>query len=405
MPLLSRVRGLVGKALAPVLSQGVTAGTSLLLQVIAARTLGLVEFGAFALFLGLLTSASALYTGYVGDSLAVLDRHDPAVRSSLVSSALAGWVFLFVLGSGAALIVLGGKPTAALIYAVMLVCWMVRDTLRRLLIARLRFWDLVFNDVLYLVITMVSVGTFALLLGRSTLSGIFAAMSCGAVVAALVGVLRLPHRERTRLRPGTKAMRQVASFGVWRCLQAALRPTALLGSRVLVAHLLSLAAVGLLEAGRLVVAPLQVVINGAGSFLLGGFAEGERSGDRTAQRHGHYAVWALVATTLVGGGVLSLFAVPLGRLLTGQDVSPLLVFGWVVYLAVWAAGLPYVTEVVARRMSREVFLVRVVDSVVGLVLVAGALLIGGGLSAVPWLMSIGGGYSVWRMRRLAISTR
>ncbi|WP_010314329.1 hypothetical protein [Saccharopolyspora spinosa] len=61
-------RRLVAKVAAPVLSQGITAGTSLVLQVLAARTLGLAEFGSFVLLLALLVTAIALYTGWVGRS-------------------------------------------------------------------------------------------------------------------------------------------------------------------------------------------------------------------------------------------------------------------------------------------------------------------------------------------------
>src|SRR5690606_7012671 len=83
---------------APVAAQAVTAATSMVLQVVAARALGLAEFGAFAVLLGFLVAASAVYTGYVGDSLAVLDRHDAVVRGALVGSALTSWV----LAAGAA---------------------------------------------------------------------------------------------------------------------------------------------------------------------------------------------------------------------------------------------------------------------------------------------------------------
>jgi hypothetical protein len=91
--------------------------------------------------------------------------------------------------------------------------------------------------------------------------------------------------------------------------------------------------------------------------------------------------------------------------MTGHPVNPLLVFGWVTYLAVWGVGLPYITEVVARRHSRAVFFARLVDSVLGIGLVLLVLGLGGSLTAVPWLMAIGGLWAVWRIFRLAVRTR
>jgi O-antigen/teichoic acid export membrane protein len=398
------MRRIVSKVGAPVVSQGLTAGTSLLLQVVAARGLGLVQYGVFALFLSLLVSATALYTGYVGDSLAVLDRHDGLTRSALAASALSALTLCFAIGVGSVLVVRHGDWVSGLVYAAMLVAWLVEETFRRLLIARLEFWKLVVNDLAYLLGTVLSLGAWAVTSRTVTLAMLFAAMGVGAITAVVVGVAQVPPRELRRLGPGWRGVAEVASFAGWRSLQAALRPVALLLSRLLVANLVSLAAVGLLEAGRLVVAPLQVIINGAGSFLLAGFAAGERGGGSTRPLADR-AASLLVAVTVVGGAVMALFASPLGKLMTSAEVEPLLLLGWVAYLGVWAAGLPYVTEVVARRLSRAVFVTRLVDSVAGLGLVAVALWAGMPLRTVPWLMALGGMYSFWRLRVLAARTR
>jgi O-antigen/teichoic acid export membrane protein len=399
------MRRIVSKVGAPVVSQGLTAGTSLLLQVVAARGLGLVQYGVFALFLSLLVSATALYTGYVGDSLAVLDRHDRLTRSALAASALSALTLCFAIGVGSVLVVRHGDWVSGLVYAAMLVAWLVEETFRRLLIARLEFWKLVVNDLAYLLGTVVSLGAWAVTSRTVTLTMLFAAMGVGAITAVVVGVAQVPPRELRRLGPGWTGVAEVASFAGWRSLQAALRPVALLLSRLLVANLVSLAAVGLLEAGRLVVAPLQVIINGAGSFLLAGFAAGERGGGVSTRPLANRAASLLVAVTVVGGAVMALFASPLGKLMTGAEVEPLLLLGWVAYLGVWAAGLPYVTEVVARKLSRAVFVTRLVDSVAGLGLVAVALWAGMPLMTVPWLMALGGMYSFWRLRELAARTR
>src|SRR6185312_6171777 len=62
---------------------------SLLLQVLAARLLGADGLGAFAVLFGLIVMATAVCTGFVGDSLTVLDRGRREVRS-----ALQGWLLL-----------------------------------------------------------------------------------------------------------------------------------------------------------------------------------------------------------------------------------------------------------------------------------------------------------------------
>jgi O-antigen/teichoic acid export membrane protein len=399
------MRRILAKVGAPVISQGLTAGTSLLLQVVAARGLGLDQYGVFALFLSLLVSATALYTGYVGDSLAVLDRHDPETRSALSASALTGLLLCFAVGVGSVAVVRDGDWIGGLVYAAMLVAWLVEETFRRLLIARLEFWKLVVNDLAYLLGTALSLAAWFVSSGKVTLVMLFAAMGVGAVTAVVVGFAQVPPRELRRLSPGWTGARAVASFAGWRSLQAALRPVALLLSRLLVANLVGLAAVGLLEAGRLVVAPLQVIINGAGSFLLAGFAAGERSGDGSTRTLANRAALMLVGVTVAGGALMALFARPLGKLMTGTEVEPLLLLGWVAYLGVWAAGLPYVTEVVARKLSRAVFVTRLIDSAAGLALVAAALSAGLALTWVPWLMALGGLYSFWRLRALALRTR
>ncbi len=396
---------MAGKLGAPVISQGLTAGTSLLLQVVAARMLGLTEYGAFAVFLAVLVSATALYTGYVGDSLAVLDRRERHTRAALSTSALIALGLSLVIGIGSSLVLRPDEPVVALLYPVMLIGWLVEETFRRLLIARQEFWRLVVNDFAYLLGTFVALGAWYLSARTVTLPMIFGAMGVGTVAAIVTGFGQLPRAELRRLRPGLAGMREVASFAGWRSMHATLRPAALLASRLLVANLVSLTAVGLLEAGRLVIAPLQVVVNGAGSFLLAGFAAGERNGGRDAGKTAGRAAWLLAGVTLVGGAGLALFAGPLGSLLAGQQVDRLLVLGWVIYLGVWAAGLPYVTEVTARKLSRSVFWVRLADSAAGLVLVLAALLAGAPVTAVPWLMAAGGLYSVLRLRALAVRTR
>jgi threonine/homoserine efflux transporter RhtA len=107
------------------------------------------------------------------------------------------------------------------------------------------------------------------------------------------------------------------------------------------------------------------------------------------------------------GIVAALLLKPLGWLITGGHyaLSAVAVIGWAVYLATWAATLPYVTEIVARQRSRDVFVVRLVDSVLGAAAALVVLAFGLGYPWVPWGMSIGGVVAAVWLRRIALRTR
>ncbi len=76
------------RALGAVTAQGVQAGISFVLQVLVARWLGVEELGRFAILYGLIVVAIAVVTGFVGDSVVVLDRADARIRAALQGSAL-----------------------------------------------------------------------------------------------------------------------------------------------------------------------------------------------------------------------------------------------------------------------------------------------------------------------------
>jgi O-antigen/teichoic acid export membrane protein len=388
-------------------TQAVTAGCSFLLQIVAAHRLGVAGLGGYALCVALLVTATALYTGWVGDSLTVLDRQQPRIRPALVASALTAWLVSAVVGVGVVLLLGVGSTETALIFAALVVAWLAEETGRRLLMARLEMWSLVLNDVTYAVATLLALVVLTRTGTRLTLGTLLGAMGIGAVAAVLMAVLQLPRAEWGTLRPGIRGLPELSSFAAWRSLQATLRPASLLLVRVLVANLTSLAVVGLLEAARLVLAPAQTVINGAGNFLLPSFAVAERWGTGIGRHLAERAVRVLVVVTVLVGLLAAAFRAPLGNLLTGGGIplSAACIVGWAAYLATWAATLPFVAELVARRRSRDVFVARLVDSVVGLTLAAGALILGASYAVIPWLLSVGGVVAAWWVRRLALQTR
>src|SRR6478752_8997892 len=69
---------------------------SLVLQVVAARMLGADGLGAFAVLYGVIIMATAVCTGFVGDSLTVLDRGRGDIRA-----ALQNWLLVLSLAGAA----------------------------------------------------------------------------------------------------------------------------------------------------------------------------------------------------------------------------------------------------------------------------------------------------------------
>ena len=86
-----------GKPLAAVASLAIVAGSSLLLQLVALRQLGTDGLGRFALLFGILITVNSIQSGWLGDSLTVLDRFDPGIRRALMRSQLVIVVLVFTV--------------------------------------------------------------------------------------------------------------------------------------------------------------------------------------------------------------------------------------------------------------------------------------------------------------------
>ena len=106
-PRLGRLRSLVSShASGALVAQVWQAAASFGLQVAAAHLLGARGLGELALCLGVIILTTAVTSGFVGDALTVLDRHDRGIRAglqwwagvlALVGPAVAG-VALWSLG-------------------------------------------------------------------------------------------------------------------------------------------------------------------------------------------------------------------------------------------------------------------------------------------------------------------
>ena len=312
-----RPRRTGGNGLAAIAAQGSQAAGSLLLQVVAARTLGITGLGQFGLLYGILVLATAISSGFVGDSLTVLDR-----GSSDVRAALQNWLVIVAL-VGALLCSMGVWVTGfvtkqdAVAFGVATFVFLIEDAIRRLLMASLRFWRIVVVDTMSLLVLAV-VLLFAPAL---TLAWLFVALAAGQAVAIVVGVCLLPTEERWLARPALPAQHRIVfAYGALRALQQAVRPSLLALTRVVVIALVGVAAAGQLEAGRIYTAPALLVVFGLNSFLFASYALDSKSALTAALRRADRGVLLLVAIT-VAFGVVAVLCVPvLGPLIAGEPV-------------------------------------------------------------------------------------
>lgn len=374
-------------ASAAIISQGVVAASSLVLQVLALRDLGKPGLANFSILSnGLIVTAAALHTGWVGDSLVILDRHEPTIRRALFRasavSAVASLLFGFVGGAAFAQLDVG----SASLFGVALCLWLVEETGRRVMMARHEFVHLVVNDVVFAVgslgVTFLVRGT-----GRLTMDWLIASLAIGSVMSIVAAVVQLPREELRRPTPGPAAMRELAAFSTWRSGQLTMRPLGMLLSRIAVATLVSRSALGLLEAGRLLIAPMLTAANGFGGFSLPFFTRRRDEGRLTMS-----LVYRFAAVSAAGAALyfpVGLLLEPvISSLSDGIDIPTTLILTWCVYSVAYSANVPIVNALTSLRHSRTVFWGRCVDSVIIVVLSAVAVEVGG-VELVPLAMTVG----------------
>ncbi len=400
----SRLRG--RRATGALVAQGTHALAGLVLQVAAARELGAAGLAAFSLAYGVLVLATAVTSGLVGDSLTVLDRHEPGIRAGLhVGTALVAGT----AGTAGCLLALAGgavPPWVGLLTGPAVVVFMVQDTLRRLLMAAGRFWSLPAVDLCGLILalsTLVLAGSA----GALSLGSFVLALLAGQGAAAFAAWTLLPAEERPHGPWRRPDLRAVAAFGVWRAAAQTIRPALLTLLRLLVVAMAGAAAYGPLEAARVYTAPAMVLVAGLGSFLLPHFVSlrprGAQVGLRAADRA---AVAAAVVVALLG--VVAIVALPwAGPLLTGGDyaVPVSAVLGWSAYAAAGAALLPYASLASVHGDQRRVLALRALElgSLLAVVVMVSA--VDGGLAWSPLALALGPVLAAVAVRRSLLVPR
>ena len=362
-------------AVGAIAAQGAQALASFVLQVAVAHALGLHGLGAFAILYGVVVLASGTITGFVGDSLVVLDRRDRRMRAGLEQGAL-----LLAAGAGTlaavatTLLGLTDAGTGAL-FALAIVAFCLEEVVRRLLMAELRFWRVAAIDLVGLLVAFGVLGVAAAV-GALSLAAFVAALAIGQAVAMLAGMAVLPAEERFLVPLRGGALRAVAAYGVWRSLQQFLRPALLTAVRTAVGVVAGLSATGLLEAGRVYVAPALLLVSGLSSSLFASFA---RERDRPLPerlRRSDRAVVALLGVTVAIGLVALLLLPVAGPLLFSARPQPIAVLGWLAYTASVAAVTPYGALAAVSGGQALVFGVRVADTALSLAAVMVGLSLG-----------------------------
>ncbi|WP_433333637.1 lipopolysaccharide biosynthesis protein [Spirillospora sp. CA-294931] len=403
--LAKKAARLLGSAGGAVTVQFVTAGGSLVVQALAARSLGADGYGAYALYFAVLVLITSVQTSWVGDTLTVFDRFDPRIRGALILS-VAGSVLAGALVGAAVSLAMGiGGPSATLLFALLVALWLLNETGRRVFTARMEFWRLAVGDGCYLLVTFAVLGLELAAGTRASVELLLGAMCAGCMASIVLACVRLPAREYEAAPLRGTAFREIAGFAWWRSIQAGIRPGALLLARLMIVGFASTAALASIEAGRLLLAPALTFVNGAGWFLLGDFAKAEREGRpmRAAKAVRACALMAAIALVMSLAGIL--LAGWLGPVVTGGsfEVDGVALVGWGVYAVCFACTLPLASLATARKRSRAVFAIRGSEALSGLVVLAVLLAADpGNAGLAPFCLGAGGLVSaalLWRLLR------
>lgn len=361
-------------AIGAVAAQFSQAGASFVIQVLVARQLGAAGLGVFAVAYGLIVAATAASSGIVGDSLTVLDRDSPSLRSALqwlavlvpvvtgLALGIGGWATHFLTGKQALL--LGAAACA----------FLLEDISRRWLMAVLAFWRVVLVDVVALAVAL-AVLVVSRHAGPVTLGDFLGAIFVGQLAGAVAGIALLPAHQRYLVRRAYADFRSVFAFGGLRAVQLVLRPSMLSLVRIIIIVIVGQALFGQLEAARVYASPVLLFIQGTGSYLMSTFAMRRRDSVRQLLRRTDEIAGAMVVVAALAAVGMVVLAPLMTPIITGSayHIDSAAIISWSMYSATVALVAPYATLGAVRGRQSEVLTVRFVESVVCVVLVAGLM--------------------------------
>lgn len=405
--LASLLGGRASLALGGVVGQSANSLSNLVVAVLVARMLGLAALGEYAFVFSLLLTFVAMQTGWVGDSLVVLGRGEAKLRRgiSLTQVLFCGFGGI----TGGAILALGRGPTgdAALAFGVLVVLWQLEEYTRRALMARLAYWRQALCDASYGLVAATSLLASATM-GERDLSTALWCMCLGAAVATVLGFVAISPEDRLRPsdlrgspREKWESLRAVASFGGWRAAQMGASQGTQTLVRVLVLWMASSAALGTLEAARLVTAPLFMLLTASTNMTLPLFTRARARGVASLARIVRWFSLALAAVAVIYGGAVLILAAAATHLLVGADkpVARMAIAAWVVAGVAWGYSNSFAEATLASGASAEIFRLRLAGCMLTVVCALGALLLGTSPSFVPASVAAGALFAATLIRR------
>lgn len=366
-----------------VVSQGMASLSNLLVALLVAALLGPESLGRFSVAVAAIALVTAFQTAWVGDTFTVLGS---GVHAAALwwHHRIAAVTFVAMLPFGRFVMDLGWGGSVLL--AALAGLWLYEEYGRRRLMAELRFGAQGLNDLLFAVVAVTGIAV-AEATGALDLPTVFLAMLAGAVVAVVHAQLLLPAGTRVWSRGGgTDGRRDVLHQGFWRAAQSGIGTAQVLVVRLVVAGDASLAALGNLEAARLVAAPLMTALAGIGSVLLSTTAADRAAGARRRDR----PVTGVVTAVAGLYAVLALWQTERVITALGGDYVPdrWAVGGWLTLAVVLALTQAHMVRSLVELPARTTFVLRVTAAAVG-GLAASAAVWADVVSAVPFGFALG----------------
>lgn len=396
-----------------VATQGISSVANLLMALLVARELGPRGLGQYAFCLAALFLFVGMQTVWVGDSYTVLARESHKLRQGVLSTQVMHALVGAVLIVPVARFGCDASWTASLVMGGLLVAWEFEEFGRRVLMAHQQFWRQGCADLIYLAF---AVGSLMIMSAETdmTLELALLAMTIGAVAAFVASQLLLSSERRFRTaRWDSEAVKVIYDYGVWRAAQSGSGLAVQLGVRFVIVGIVSLVALGQLEAARLVTAPLFTLVASVNNVVLPALVPLVGAGMEAIRRRVVLITVGVSAACLVYAIIAISLAPQLTHWLAGSEFAPsrTAVAAWCLLGLVTAVVLPASTAGTIVLKPSLVFRNRLAGSLAGLVLViplaywdvslvplglAAGLLISGAflahqaLSSPRWLATKGG---------------
>ena len=150
-------------------------------------------------------------------------------------------------------------------------------------------------------------------------------------------------------------------------------------------------ALGLVEGARIFVAPVLLIVQGLGSYLLSSYVRDQQLGVPALRRRAWRASLMMMAGALVVGTAIVLAAPYLGHLVSGPsfEIERLTVAGWVCYVMASASFQPFASLAAVKGRQRRVFACRLADAGFAVVLLTSLLAAGVSAAWTPFVLASG----------------